>query len=451
MPSPLARDAFLKAVRDAGVVGEGGAGFPAHAKYAGTADTVIANACECEPLLHTDRHHMEHSAEQAMLALKQVAAACGARRVVFAMKRKHADLVPAIEASCRAHGTELALLDDFYPAGDEQVLVREVTGRSVPALGIPLAAGCLVANVGTLVSAYGAMRNVPVTHKTLTVTGEVRQPGILRAPVGTPMAECLAAAGGAATPDPVFILGGPMMGRLVDGPEALAAEHVAKTDGGLVVLPRGHALHRNAAQRVEHMRRRAACACIQCRFCSDLCPRALLGQPFETHRVMKAFGMGMELAGEAGRMAMLCSGCGVCEHYACPMGLSPRRINLAVRKAMSGSKTPYGGPTAPDEARTANRDVRKVPLGRLAMRLDVHRYMDLATPFLGTLEPSRVRIPLNRHIGAPAVPCIAPGQRVEEGACIGDIPEGALGARVHASLAGTVIAVDDGVTIRRQP
>jgi len=341
------------------------------------------------------------------------------------------------------------LLDDFYPAGDEQILVRELTGRSPPPLGIPLQVGCIVANVGTLAFVDAAVqRGSAVTHKSLTVTGEVKQPGIVRAPLGAAMIECLALAGGALAKDAVFILGGPMMGRVIADEEALRQEVVTKTSGGLIVLPRGCHLHLNAVQTADSMRRRAAAACIQCRTCSDLCPRMLIGHPFETHKVMRAFGSGAELGSEAGKLAHLCCECGACEHYACPMQLSPRRINQAVKAALRAANTAYDGPRDVREEQGAWRALRKIPVQRLAARLGIARYMSLATPDLGEAAPAAVRIPLRQHIGAPAEALVRPGDRVRAGQCIGEIPEKGLGARIHASVDGTVTAVDSAVTVK---
>ncbi|MDR0238812.1 MAG: SLBB domain-containing protein [Deltaproteobacteria bacterium] len=447
----MTKDAFITAVRTAGIVGEGGAGFPAHVKFAAAADTVIANGCECEPLLHTDQHHMAHHAQGIARALAGLASATGAKRGVFALKNKQRAVIPLAREACGMFGLELALLDDFYPAGDEQILVRELTGKSTPPLGIPLQVGCIVANVGTLASVDAAVQHGrSVTHKSLTVTGEVKQPGIVRVPLGTAMNECLAAAGGALVKEPVFILGGPMMGRIIVDQDALGQEVVTKTSGGLIVLPSGHYLHRNAAQTAAAMRRRAAAACIQCRICSDLCPRMLIGHPFETHKVMRAFGSGVELESEAGTLAHLCCECGVCEHYACPMQLSPRRVNQTVKAALRATNTAFDGSRALREEYSTWRSLRKVPVQRLAARLDIARYMHLETPDLGVLTPAAVRIPLLQHIGMPAQAQIKPGDKVRAGQCIGEIPEKGLGARIHASLDGTVTAVDNAVTIQAE-
>lgn len=441
------KDDFIAAVKAAGIVGEGGAGFPAHVKYAASADTVIANGCECEPLLHTDQHLMASNGEALMRALRALTDAVGAKRGVLGVKRKHRTLIGDLQAPAAQYGIEVFQLDDFYPAGDEQILVREVTGRSVPPLGIPLAVNTVVANVGTLVNVDAALKGAPVTRKVLTVTGEVRAPSILRAPLGASMLECIEACGGPLPARPVFIIGGPMMGRMVVGLDALANEVVTKTSGGLIVLPEGHHLHRNATTPVDFMRRRASSACIQCRMCSDLCPRTLIGHPFQTHKVMRTFAAGMETTAEAGALAAMCCECGVCEQFACPMGLSPRRINQAVKTSLRDAKIQYQGSRDVVEEATAWREYRKIPVPRLAARIGISQYMHLATPFAGDMQPRSVAIPLRQHIGAPAVAVVKPGDAVRAGDVVGEAPENALGARVHASISGVVEEVSDRVRI----
>ena len=434
---------FLDAVRSAGIVGEGGAGFPAHVKYDAPVDTIIANGCECEPLLHTDLHVLCREGAGIGRAMRALGDAAGASRLVLGLKKKHGSVIPRLRDELTPFGVETFLLDDFYPAGDEQILLREVTGRSVPPLGIPLHAGAIVANVGTLSRVSGALEGKPVTDKFLTVTGEVAGPGVLRAPIGAPLLSCLDFCGGPLPPDPVFIIGGPMMGRIVTGLEALSREAVTKTTGGLIVLPAGHPLHRNATLDERTLRRRAASACIQCRACSDLCPRGLIGHPFETHLVMRAFAAGNERS-ESAAGAVMCSECGACEQYACPMGMSPRRVNQRVKAALRDASISYTGSRELREDKTLWREWRKIPMKRLASRLGIAPYMDIETPFLGDIAPRSVTIPLRQHIGAPARPIVAPGQTVATGDLVGEIPDGSLGARVHASVDGTVAAILDG-------
>mgnify|MGYP002585816291 CR=1 FL=1 len=444
------KQAFIAAVKAAGIVGEGGAGFPAHVKYAADADTVIANGCECEPLLHTDQHHMLHHANEIVRAFSELMQATGAKRGVIALKKKYKEATKILTDAIGNRPIELALLPNFYPAGDEQTLVREVTGRSVPPLGLPLMVGAVVANVGTLVSVAHALDGKPVTHKFLTVTGEVKKPGIVCVPIGTPLSACLEAAGGPTVSDPVFVLGGPMMGRMVDNADAFAKEVVTKTSGGLIILPRGHYLHRNATTPLNFMRRRAASAPLILTAADGHGAKADAPAPNVQLLALGTQGNAeliQRLTAEAGRLALLCCDCGVCEHVACPMGLSPRRINQAIKNELRAAGMKYEGSRDVNEAYTQWREFRRVPVPRLVNKIGISRYMELPTNDLGALSPAEVRIPLRQHIGAPAQAVVKAGDRVKCGDVIGEIPEQGLGARIHASMDGVVKSVDGAVVI----
>jgi Na+-translocating ferredoxin:NAD+ oxidoreductase RnfC subunit len=442
----MEQEALIRRVREAGVVGEGGAGFPAHVKYGARVDTVIANGCECEPLLYTDQVLMQRHAAEIVKALEALVSAAGASRGVVVVKRKYTEAAAAFSKHLKG-GLELVALDNFYPAGDEFILVQEITGRVIPPLGLPPDVGVLVANVGTLYSVHNAVEGQPVTRRMLTVTGEVARPAVLRVPIGTAVSECIESCGGAAVENPVVVLGGPMMGRFLDSGESLDQAVVSKTVGGVVVLPRGHYLHQMATLSLSAMQKRAAVACIQCRYCTDQCPRFLLGHGFSTHEVMRAFSGGVDAAMGA-MQAVMCCECGVCELFSCPMQLSPRRINAALKARFKVAGVFYGGPRQVHPEQTTLRAYRKVPVSRLAYKLGISGYMDLHPEFAGDYLPRSVRIPLRQHIGAEALPLVKAGDAVRQGDCIGEIPEGALGARVHASVGGVVTAVGSAVVIR---
>ena len=125
-------------VRNAGVVGAGGGGFPAHVKLAAKADTLIANGAECEPLLHKDAAVLEHHAHAVVDGILRCADALGAGAVVIAIKAKKKHAVEAAMAACEGTRARVHLLGDYYPAGDEYDLVHSVTGRLIPPAGIPL-------------------------------------------------------------------------------------------------------------------------------------------------------------------------------------------------------------------------------------------------------------------------------------------------------------------------
>lgn len=438
---------FIRLVKDAGVVGEGGAGFPAHLKYDATADTLIANGCECEPLLYSDKHIMLLHAGEIVRGLGAAASAVGARRVVIAIKRKYRDVADRINASIDGTGIELAEIDDFYPAGDEQVLTYEITGRTVPPMGLPKDVGVIVSNVGTLYSVANALEGKPVTHKVVTVTGEVSRPSILKVPVGTGIDECVRHCGGPSTDDFFYIVGGPIMGTVKDAPEEMAEAVVTKTTGGVIVLKRGHYLHESATLSVDAIQKRASVACIQCRYCTDQCPRFLIGHDFETHRVMRTFaGVTGDAAGAL--QALMCCECGVCELFSCPMRLSPRRINRLFKAALAENKVMFTERPGINAFQSELRAYRKIPLSRLAVKIGIGQYMNIHPDMGAGFTPGEVRIPLKQHIGAEAVPKVQAGQKVSAGDLVGVIPERVPGAAVHASISGTVSAIGRSITIR---
>src|SRR5512136_1410866 len=137
---------LVEQVKQAGVVGAGGGGFPAHVKLAAKADTVIGNGAECEPLLHKDAAIMEHQAKDVVRGVELAMEAVGAKDGVVAVKAKKKHAVEAIEAACQGTRVRLQLLGDYYPAGDEYDLVYNVTGRLIPPQGIPLNVGVVVCN-----------------------------------------------------------------------------------------------------------------------------------------------------------------------------------------------------------------------------------------------------------------------------------------------------------------
>jgi Na+-translocating ferredoxin:NAD+ oxidoreductase RnfC subunit len=162
---------------------------------------------------------------------------------------------------------------------------------------------------------------------------------------------------------------------------------------------------------------------------------------------MRTFGGGVDTAMGA-LQASMCSECGVCEMFACPMRLSPRRINAMFKSKFKEEGLQYSGPRAVVESQSILNTFRKVPMSRLAIKLDLLAYMDLHPEFAGDVRPAAVRIPLRQHIGAPALACVRVGDTVRAGDCIGEIPEGALGARVHASIAGVVTEVGSSISIK---
>lgn len=433
---------LVETIGAAGVVGCGGAGYPAQGKLRGSFEYFIINGAECEPLLRTDRYLMLNKAREIVQAAETIKRELNIPRCVIALKGHYRDEVKALEAAIEElHApVELFKLDSFYPAGDKQVIVYEVTGIVIPPAGSTGRSGVLLYNVGTVYEIYHALQGRPFIYKYLTVTGEVKKPIIVKAPIGTSIGECIALAGGARIRDYRIVSGGPMMGKPVteDMP-------VTKTTSGILVLPADGKTLAYAQTDVRHMLNRARSACIQCSYCTQLCPRHLLGHPIEPHKIMRKLAAGGGIAdmlddGDI-RAAALCCDCGVCELYACPMGLQPRRINGLCKAELKKAGIRYQAEDKVYEA-MPERNERRAPTARVAARADVWKYNDYVIRELVKAEPRAVDIPMKMHSGAACIPVVAVGDSVRAGDLIGTSSEGA-GTNIHASICGRVTAVSD--------
>lgn len=447
--SMTSENTALSAIRSAGVVGLGGAGFPSHVKYAVNAENLIVNGCECEPLLKTDVMSMSLAPEKLFGGIEVVRNIIGARRTVLAVKKKHAALHTTLAPLASLHGVELLPVDDFYPAGDEQVLIYECLGKSVPPVSLPSSVGAVVSNSATLMAVDDAVMGIPLVEKLVTVTGAVRKASVYKVPIGVPVTALIEAAGGALHSDIAVVLGGPMMGTILDEPAAIASAVVTKTLGGIIVLPAGHYLHKMSRLSPDQMRKRAATTCIQCRLCSELCPRYLIGHPFETHRIMRAFAQHNEFDPQIANLAFMCCECGICEHISCPMGLSPCSINKHIRRTLRAQKKNYQGGQDLQPDNYLWRTYRKVPISRLVERIAIGEYLAATPAFEGSLTVYDVYIPLKQHIGSPSIPRVVAGDLVKKHDLIAEIPDGALGANIHASIDGQVTSVDEAIHIKR--
>jgi len=430
---------IVEIVKRCGVVGAGGAGFPTHVKLDTEVDTVIVNGAECEPLLAGDKYLMEKAADRVVGGLEYIIKATSAKRGFVALKKKYLRSFQMMEQAVSGKkNIDVFPIDDFYPAGDEQVLVYEVTGRMVPENGLPPDVGCIVDNVETVINIYEAVsRKKPVIKRLLTCTGEVRNPSIVEAPIGTRISEVIETCGGVTEPDYSVVVGGPMMGIIQTDPEA----PITKTTGGIIVLPEGHELLKKKGLAVEVIVKRSKAACCQCTYCTELCPRYMLGHDFRPHMIMRNIGYGIDVPAGVIEAAFLCSECGLCEVYACPMGLSPRIVNSVIKKRLLEKN--YKPDFQAGKLRVHEmRNYRKIPNSRIAERLHINEYYSGGLTGKVDAKPDRVEILLRQHIGEPSIPVVKVGERVDEGSLIAEIPDGKLGATIHSSIGGRVIFID---------
>lgn len=425
-------------LKECGIVGAGGAGFPTHAKLDARAKTIILNCAECEPLLRLHRQLLKYHAYEVMSAFYEIGKTLGAEKMIIGMKRAYTGTIEAVEEYIGLYpGMELKLLDPVYPAGDEVVLIYEATGKVLPPGGLPIESGVAVFNTETVYNVHRAITyHEPVTDKLVTLGGEVEHPMTIRIPLGMSVKEAAAFAGKTLIEDPAYLMGGPMMGNLVT-----ANDVVTKTTNAIIVLPKDHPVVMKKQKNTAIDLRRAAAACCQCSMCTDLCPRNLIGHPIEPHKFMLAATCKDVQKTEVFINTMFCSSCGLCEMYSCPQGLSPRTLITEYKNGLkkAGVRPPKG--IEPESVNPA-REYRKVPRQRLVARLGLAPYVKTAPLIEGRVKAERVRIPLGQHIGAPALAAVKAGEDVVKGQIIG-VPAKGLSTTIHASVAGRVLEVND--------
>lgn len=430
-------DELKNIARNNGIVGAGGAGFPAYAKMTDKADTVILNCVECEPLLKLHRQLLATHTEEIIQMLDEVRESFGAKEAVIGIKSEYVTTIKAVEEVLGDFPkVRICALKPAYPMGDEVVLIYEATGRVIQPGGLPIDENVVVYNVETMYNLYRAVHlDIPVTNKLVSIVGEIDHPLTVRVPLGTTVKETIALAGKVTVEDPAYVMGGPMMGRL--GTENTV---ITKTTNAIIILPKDHHVVVRMDKNLEIEKKRASSSCCQCRTCTDMCSRHALGHPIEPHKVMRAVANHDTSDMSVFVNTAYCSGCGICEKYACPQGLSPKSIIQAFKGGLraAGIKVEKVDPAPVLE----DRELRKLPVHRLAARLDLTKY-DKPAPFEDTTPTTKlVKIPMSQHIGAPATPIVSVGDTVKKGQLIGE-PKDGLSVAIHCSIDGVVQKVSD--------
>ncbi len=432
---------FKESVKIAGIVGAGGAGFPSYAKIADGVDTIVINGAECESLLYTDYTLLRDELRKVVEGIDHVVENTTANRGLLCVKEHTGEKLGFFDGQKLSAHTAVKFLPNVYPMGDEVNLIYEATGRSIKPGSLPISVGVIVFNVETVYNIREAIKHrIAVTHKWLTIGGNIPKSIVVKVPVGTYVKELFDMLGVNVPAGNVVLDGGPAMGRIIDPARAA----VTKTTKSLLILPEKLPIIQSKQTSVETQLRRGTSACCQCTRCTDLCPRNQLGYPLEPHKLVRAAqGAGMVDA-KIFASATLCCGCGVCEHAACGQGLSPRAMIFKLKGDLAKSKTRY----ISDEA-IAPRDTRSYRLissERWKEIIGVSKY-DREAEFLDkNIAPAKVEISMRGHIGAPSVPCVEAGQTVALGERIAEAADG-LSLPQYASIAGVCRYVDDAKII----
>jgi Na+-translocating ferredoxin:NAD+ oxidoreductase subunit C len=291
-------------VKEAGIVGQGGAAFPTYVKLLRNekkpVDTVLVNGCECEPYLTSDHRVMVEAAGAVVTGALLAARAAGAERTIVAIEDNKPDAVEAMRAAAEGAPVQVAVVETKYPMGGEKQTVRAVLGRTIPTGGLPLDVGVVVINVGTASAiARAVLRGKPLTHRVVSVTGAgIRRPNNLLVPIGAPIASLIEYCGGLTEGAVRVLAGGPMMGF------ALSRLDVPVTKGasGIVALTE------------EDVARSRETTCVRCGRCVDVCPLNLV----PSRLAMASRHHAWERA--RGDHIQACMECGCCA-YVCPASI----------------------------------------------------------------------------------------------------------------------------------
>ena len=430
-------------MRKFGIVGAGGAGFPSYAKLAEGADLLLINGSECEPLLYTDYVILKNELTLVLTGISEVLGHTGIPKALLCIKAHTAKRLDMQDGDILSDKVCVKVLPDVYPIGDEIGLIYEATGRLVSAGKLPITAGVIVYNVETMYNLGRAMRfSEPVTEKWLTVGGDIKNPTVVKVPVGTKISDLFKKLDITVPEDYTVLDGGPSMGKIINP----ATYSVTKTTKGILILPDYTQAIISKKMNEKMAIARAETACCQCTRCTDMCPRNMLGYPLEPHKMVRTAMGAAEVMPIMVLSATLCCGCGVCESLACSQGISPRAV-IANYKGLLGKNKMRFNLEGDYEVRT-ERDYRMIPSEKWKSTLGVRKF-DTVADFGGEIRDfSRVEIPLSRHIGAPSIPVVSDGDTVFEGEIIARAADG-LSLPQHASISGTVTLGEGKIMIDR--
>ena len=430
-------------MKESGIVGAGGAGFPSYAKLADGADTLVVNGAECEPLLYTDYVLLQKEMPTVLSGIQAVLDYAKIPCALLCVKEHTAVRLKLKDGTKLADRNILKTLPDVYPMGDEISLSYQATGRVVRPGNLPITAGVIVLNVETFYNiAVELKRGTNLTEKYLTIAGNIPEAIVVKVPIGVAVSE-LFDKNSIIIPEGHIVLdGGPSMGKVIDPDSAV----VTKTTKGLLILPENCEAAQSKFLDGDKSIARAETACCQCTRCTDMCPRHLLGYPLEPHKMVRTAKGAATVLPEMVLSATLCCGCGICESLACCQGISPKAVINEYNALLAKNKMRYVGKE--DVSPAQEREWRMVPSERWANILGVARF-DKVGKYIGE-QPSyaRVEILLRQHIGAPSVPCVEDGTYVNKGDKIAEAAEG-LSLPQYASIAGKVSVYGDRIIIEK--
>ena len=427
-------------LKDNGVVGAGGAGFPSYSKLAEGASILLVNAVECEPLLYTSYTLLQNRIRDIVIGMRAVMEYAKIPVGLIAVKGYRAEKLGYKDGQELAEGVRIKYVPNVYPMGDEINLIYTATGRLVKPGQLPITRGVIVFNTETMHNiGLVAQFRQPVTKTYLTLSGDIPEAFCVKVPLGMKIIEVLETLKVKVPDTHVVIDGGPSMGTIVNP----YVDVVKKPTSGLLILPKTIPAVRNKLRTMEENFRMAASVCCQCTRCTDMCPRHLLGYPLEPHKMVRSTLSAAQADPELIKTATLCCGCDICGTLACCQDISPMQIIKQYKGILSKNKMRYVADPNEEFTVSPERDYRMVSAGKWKEVLGVSQYDKFPPTYIDEkLKAKEVEVPMVQHIGAPAIPCVKVGDFVNENDKIAEAAEG-LSVPHFAPITGKVTYVDN--------
>ncbi len=314
------KEDFIEAIKKSGIVGLGGAGFPAFVKYIADnktdVDELIINGAECEPYITSDSAMMLRKTDDLLFGIAEIRKWLGAKKVIIGVEGHNSEVIAHLEKkTADIDYISVAVLKPIYPQGGEKVLIYHTTGKIVPEGALPISVSCVVANSSTVAVVGSYLKTgLPLVKRLVTVAGgAIKEPCNVAAPVGTTIEEMIEFCGGFRSEPERILLGGPMMG-------------VAVPDTKTPIMKNTNAV---LALTERETRAPETTPCIRCGACGEICPfginPAKIARALSNNNTEKLAPLG----------ANLCMECGCCS-YVCPASRPLVQTNRLAKAALKG-------------------------------------------------------------------------------------------------------------------
>ena len=381
--------------------------------------TIILNCAQYEPIVHIQELLLQKYTREIIRTFAKIGKTFNADNIIIAAGKKDTELIECLEdVVCDYPALSFKVYDGAYPAGDEYVLTYELTGQVISADSSPIEEGIAIFNVESVYNMYrNVNEGVQETHKWVSILGEVEKPVTLRVPVGVNIGDIVKEAGKITCENPVYILGGPMSGKIGN-----KYSRIDKSTDAVIILPEDHQVVYNKKTNSSIEIKRASSSCCNCMRCTDLCPRNLLGHPVDPHAFIRAASYKDMGNVDTYLNTMFCSSCGLCEMYSCIQGISPRLLLTEYKNGLKENGITKHKASMKEV--DSERKYRKISIKRLTSRLGLTRYDRVTLLKEYDMSGVSIRISLNDYELEPAVSLVKENDIVTKGQLIAEYKDG---------------------------